>query len=188
MLTTRAIGSAATSRCVLLRAVGYHHGAATPLQSRRFATTDSNNAKDAAPAARCPFTGAGEQRQQSTVAAAAVDAAPTAVELNLNRPTLKKVPSMPIFGSFFIAVPLIGEQLADYHGIPKMTAGNAYDYYPEMRRRFGDLYAKDIPGHGAFILFLCESCALNCNLPTLLPLTQARGLGGRASCSTTRTR
>ena len=153
MLTTRAIGSAATSRCLLLRAAAASRRAAsTPLQSRRFfATTDSN---DAAPPARgCPVTGAGEQRQQSTVAAAAVDAGPAAVELNLNRPTLKKVPSMPIFGSFFIAVPFIGEQLADYHGIPKMTAGNAYDYYPEMRRRFGDLYAKDIPGHGAFILF-----------------------------------
>ena len=55
---------------------------------------------------------------------------------------------MPIFGSFFSAVPLIGEKLSEYYGVPILKADNAYDHYPLMRQKYGDFYQICIPGQG----------------------------------------
>ena len=93
---------------------------------------------------KCPFTQ--QSRDLSaTVAEGAIprDEAPT--------PTLKHVPSMPYLGSFFSLIPGIGKYLMSLNGISTLRKDNAYEFYPEMRRRFGDFYTIGIPGLGTGI-------------------------------------
>mmetsp|Transcript_21117 Transcript_21117/g.61412 ORF Transcript_21117/g.61412 Transcript_21117/m.61412 type:complete len:595 (-) Transcript_21117:380-2164(-) len=51
-------------------------------------------------------------------------------------PELVNVPSLPFAGSL----------IAAYSGIPKM--GKAYDFWPQMREKYGDFYSMGLPGLG----------------------------------------
>uniref|UniRef100_A0A7R9WI71 Cytochrome P450 n=1 Tax=Pseudictyota dubia TaxID=2749911 RepID=A0A7R9WI71_9STRA len=120
--------------------------------SRRFSTVpDDANARTKS--SQCPLSGRSLSSDAAAAASATTSTFPnddvTAKNSKGNQPELTKVPSMPVFGSFFVAVPFIGDRLSTFMGIPIMTAGNAYEFYPEMRRRFGDFYALDIPGIGS---------------------------------------
>ena len=96
-------------------------------------------------ASKCPITGTAGRDHSTLTASIENDATDTT---SSNHPSLQKVPSMPIFGSFFSAVPLIGEKLSEYYGVPILKADNAYDHYPLMRQKYGDFYQICIPGQG----------------------------------------
>jgi hypothetical protein len=52
---------------------------------------------------------------------------------------LKRIPSLPFIGSL----------VHQYSGIPKMDTKTTFDFWPELRRRYGDFYSIGIPGLGA---------------------------------------
>lgn len=106
-------------------------------------TTSTSTSK--ASKSKCPITGTTGRDHSTLTASMENDAANAPSD---HHPTLKKVPSMPIFGSFFSAVPLIGEKLSEYYGVPILKADNAYEHYPLMRQTYGDFYQICIPGQG----------------------------------------
>lgn len=54
-------------------------------------------------------------------------------------PTLKLVPKLPLVGSLLYA----------HSRIPRMDQNRTFDFWPAMRKQFGDFYSMGIPGLGA---------------------------------------
>jgi len=55
-----------------------------------------------------------------------------------NAPELVKVPTLPLLGSLYTR----------YSGTPKHSTNNVHQFWPEMRRRFGDFYSFGMFGLG----------------------------------------
>jgi len=115
--------------------------------SNYFSTKTSSASESKA--SSCPFS---QARELSSEAAATlgINSTSSAVTNNdFEQITLKETPALPIIGSFFQLIPFVGKHISKHYGVPTMEEDNAYEFYSELNRNFGDFYTLTIPGMGA---------------------------------------